>query len=334
MEAKYKEFLAYNFGENEQFRRYIDAIEPPAPLAKIPFYKKKFYKLRVDPEFDINYNPENPQPEEKKAESEESKAKPASDDLPSGEPQSRPQEEQKTASQPQMMQKSLPWATKLQMMLFFVFLCTFPLGFIARSYYQGIPLILGFIVALVKKYGMPKFNRHYWQGLFMDDHFHNMVSVIVCIISASSTIIIWFPIILRVVIFLAECVSLMAKYGSKLAQITNKVTGKVAEQRDRLLTFKADLEIYAGFYLVLALLMGWVSLILPLFYWQIMQVKYMLNGYSRIALDKLASQMDGISSHPSCPFPLRWLLQGLRKLGAYMVKMTQPEAPQPQAPTH
>ena len=335
MEGKYKEFLGYSFGENEAFRRYIDAIEPPPPLSKIIYYKKKFYRQAVDHEFDINYDPDKPATqnvppqEEKKTEQEEKKGseeQKASEEK-KGEDKTIP--EDKKDSSPSE-KKTLPWLTKFQLMLFFVFLCMFPLGLVARSYYHGVPVLLAFLIGVIKKYGLPKFNKMYWQGLFMDDHFHNLVGTIVCITSASSTVIVWFPIILRAVVFCAECIMLMSRNGNKLAQIAHKCTGKIAEKREFLMTFKADLEVYAGFYLIGALLMGWVSLVLPLFYWQMMQIKYMISGYTRIALDKLAEQMDTIISNPSCPAPLRWILQGLRKLGSYMAKMTQPE-PQPPA---
>ena len=118
----------------------------------------------------------------------------------------------------------------------------------------------------------------------MDDSVHNLIAAVVCIMSFSSTVAVWFPLILRAVIFIAECINLLARGGNKLAQIGNKLTVGIVNKKENLLTLKADLEVYIGFYLILALVMGWVSLMLPLFYWQIMQVKYMINGYSRIAL--------------------------------------------------
>ena len=328
MEEKYQEFIKYKFEDNPQYRPYMDSLLPTPPLSKIPYYKKKFYRQYVDKEFDISYDPEKKQeqpappppqsPEEKKAEEK----KEATTEPSASTSQSPPRSERKT----------LPWATKFQLMLFIVFLCTFPVGLLARSYYHGVPLCVAFVIGILKKYGIPKFNRWYWQGLLMDDHFHNLVSALVCILSFSSTVVVWIPILIRTIVFVAECVTLMGRGGNKLAQLVNKMTGTITTKRETLLTFKADFEIYAGFYVLAAVLMGWVSLMLPLFYWQILQVKYMLNGYTRIALDKLAAQMDEIIASSWCPFPLKWLLQGMRKLGSYMAKMTQPEQSQQQQP--
>eukprot|EP00826_Nyctotherus_ovalis_P015270 TRINITY_DN14326_c0_g1_i6.p1 TRINITY_DN14326_c0_g1~~TRINITY_DN14326_c0_g1_i6.p1 ORF type:complete len:283 (+),score=4.99 TRINITY_DN14326_c0_g1_i6:104-952(+) len=55
MEKKYKAFLSYNFENNEKYRQYINSIEPPPAHDKIEFYKKKFYKLNVDNDFNIYY---------------------------------------------------------------------------------------------------------------------------------------------------------------------------------------------------------------------------------------------------------------------------------------
>eukprot|EP00826_Nyctotherus_ovalis_P062192 TRINITY_DN8956_c0_g2_i14.p1 TRINITY_DN8956_c0_g2~~TRINITY_DN8956_c0_g2_i14.p1 ORF type:complete len:312 (-),score=73.76 TRINITY_DN8956_c0_g2_i14:26-961(-) len=309
MEEKHKEYLNYNFSDNEEFRRYIDGIEPPPPLSKIERYKKKFYRLKVDKDFDVDYEPQSvPQPQQ----------------APRAEQGSATEQPRKAASQ------SIPFTTKLQLVLFLAFLLAFPFGYINRTFYHIIPIALAFIVGLLKKYGRPRFASWYWRGVFMDDHFNNLVGTVVCGISMSSTISIWIPLFLRAIIFIVEFISLAARKGSKLAQSIDGSTKAIARNKENLLTFKADLEVYIGFYLLLALIMRWVSIMLPLFYWQVMQIRYMVSPYSQIALNKLADQMDSIIAHPNCPFLAKWPLKGLRKLGSFMVKMSQPQPQQAQ----
>jgi len=306
MEEKYKEFLKYDFGANEEFRRYLDAIEPPPPLSKIELYKKKFYRLKVDKEFDIKYEPDaqsSPPPQEQGTATEETK---------------------------DSSSKAISLITKLQLVLFIAFFLAFPIGYVMRTYYHVIILALAFVVGLLKKYGRPRLESLYWREVFMDDHFNNLVGTVVCGISMSNTISIWLPLLLRSITFVVEFISLAARKGSKLAQTLNKSTSSIARNKENLLTFKADLEIYIGFYLFIALIMRWVSLLLPLFYWQIMQIRYMVSPYTQIALNKLADQMDFIIAHPKCPFFVKWPLKGLRKLGAFMVKMSQPQPQQSQ----
>ena len=63
MEKKYQEFLKYDWKNSEEYKNYINQkvyISPPITGDKILKAKKKFYKLKVDPEFDINYVYEEP----------------------------------------------------------------------------------------------------------------------------------------------------------------------------------------------------------------------------------------------------------------------------------
>jgi len=40
---------------------------------------------------------------------------------------------------------------------------------------------------------------------------------------------------------------------------------------------KADIEVYAGFYLIVGLFIGNTSLIGVVFYWQMLRMRYMMN---------------------------------------------------------
>lgn len=56
MESKYNQFLNYNWEVNEHWKNYFNNIFPIPRGDKINYYKRKYYKLKVDPDFDINYN--------------------------------------------------------------------------------------------------------------------------------------------------------------------------------------------------------------------------------------------------------------------------------------
>ena len=58
MEKKYQEFLKYDWKNSEEYKNYFNQyvyISPPITGDKILKARKKFYKLKVDPDFDINY---------------------------------------------------------------------------------------------------------------------------------------------------------------------------------------------------------------------------------------------------------------------------------------
>ena len=53
------EFIRYNWENSVEWKNYLENIFPPPPQNRILHYKKKFYKLKVDSNFDINYIPGN-----------------------------------------------------------------------------------------------------------------------------------------------------------------------------------------------------------------------------------------------------------------------------------
>ena len=63
MEEKYKKFLNFDWKNSEEYKEYFSKnvyISPPITGDKILKARKKFYKLKVDPDFDINYVYEEP----------------------------------------------------------------------------------------------------------------------------------------------------------------------------------------------------------------------------------------------------------------------------------
>ena len=65
MEEKYKKFKEYDWVTSEEWQAYYRNIYPTPPPSKILRYKKKFYRNKIDSDFDIDYKP----PEEEQSNS-------------------------------------------------------------------------------------------------------------------------------------------------------------------------------------------------------------------------------------------------------------------------
>jgi hypothetical protein len=50
---------------------------------------------------------------------------------------------------------------------------------------------------------------------------------------------------------------------------------------------KSDIEVYAGFYIVITVFIGGNSLIAAMFYWQMMRMRYMMNPNLQGSFGKL-----------------------------------------------
>jgi len=308
-ERKYDSFLKYDFDNDEKFLEYVHSIDPNPGVSDMIKYMKQYYKDNVDEHFDVNYDPDlkddNNQPTPNEDSKEEIK------------------EEHTTNVKP--VKRRLPWATKFQLMFFILFLTAFPIGFLTKLYYHLIPLCLSFIIALLKKYGFIKFNKDYWFNIVTDDHLHNLIEVLIAAFTFSGTISIWLPLLLCSILFVAECTSLIARNGSVLAKIVNRYTAIIASNREALLKFKAELDIYIGFYLIVTLVIGWVSFGGVLLYWQSLQFKYLVARNSKKAFDELGKWMDEVIKNDNSLWIARILFKGLRKIGKFMVNLILPK---------
>jgi hypothetical protein len=57
MDRKYADFKKFDFGASESWQTYYDNLYPKPPLNKVEKFKKKWYKQKVDPLFDVAYEP-------------------------------------------------------------------------------------------------------------------------------------------------------------------------------------------------------------------------------------------------------------------------------------
>ena len=54
MEEKYKKFKDYNWDNSKEWNSYFTNIFPTPTQNKALRYKKKFYRNKIDPDFDID----------------------------------------------------------------------------------------------------------------------------------------------------------------------------------------------------------------------------------------------------------------------------------------
>jgi hypothetical protein len=57
MNEIYNNYLNYNFEESLLWKDYLKRIYPPPPENRIEYFKKEFYKNKIDNNFDVNYIP-------------------------------------------------------------------------------------------------------------------------------------------------------------------------------------------------------------------------------------------------------------------------------------
>ena len=82
---------------------------------------------------------------------------------------------------------------------------------------------------------------------------------------------------------------------------------------------KSDIEVYAGFYLVVTFFIGGNSLLAIFFYWQMMRMRYMMNPNLQGSFGKLDVLFQEYLNHPYCPGILRTVYFKIREFASSIV---------------
>jgi len=63
MEAKFDAYKRYNWNSDAKWQLFLSNLTPVPPIALLEKKRRRWYKLSVDRDFDVDYNPEAQQPE-------------------------------------------------------------------------------------------------------------------------------------------------------------------------------------------------------------------------------------------------------------------------------
>jgi hypothetical protein len=79
---------------------------------------------------------------------------------------------------------------------------------------------------------------------------------------------------------------------------------------------KATCEVYAGIASILFIFIGNAPFIFPLLYWQFLRLKYMVNGYTKLAFGQIRMSGDGLMA--SCPSVIGMVWEKIKSGCEYM----------------
>ncbi len=298
MEAKYKKFLEYDWINSKEWHFYIENdIYPPPPLKRIDNFKRKFYKAKVDPEFDVSYQP-----------SESSNPTNSYSNTRTQNPYANPP--------PGINVTFGPILQKAEIFLWGFFSISFLIGFS--------PLLVSALALLsrvIRRVGIPKFNIEFAQHLFLDEHFQILLYNLLFMIDRLNIFVL-------VPLFIT-CVMNVSEYF-KLNGITilNKYTDLIYNRRVEIAKLRSNIEVGIGFLLVLGIFFGLNSILLPVFYWQFMRFKYIVNEDTKLSFAKMNSYVDSFKNKPNTPNVLRYVIGKVQAFASYLGR-TEPAPGQP-----
>jgi hypothetical protein len=100
--------------------------------------------------------------------------------------------------------------------------------------------------------------------------------------------------------------------------IFSKYTDLIYNRRVEIARLRSNIEVGIGFLLVLGIFLGLNSLLLPIFYWQFMRFKYIVNEDTKGTFSKLNSYTNDFKNKPSTPSFLRYIIEKVQSLASYL----------------
>lgn len=304
MESKYKKFLEYDWVNSKEWHFYIDNdVYPPPPLKKIDTFKRKFYKAKVDPEFETNY-----QPPSETSSSNTNNNTSSSNNNRTQNPYTNPP--------PGVNASLFSILQKAEILLWGFFAISFLIGFS--------PLLisaLALLARVIKRVGIPKFTIEFAQHLFLDEHFQILLYNLLFMIDRLN-IFVLIPIFITCIMNVSEYFKLNG------IAILKKYTDLIYNRRVEIAKLRSNIEVGIGFLLVLGIFLGLNAVLLPVFYWQFLRFKYIVNEDTKVTFGKMNSYVNEFKNKPSTPGFLRYIIEKLQGLASYFGR-TEPAPGQP-----
>ena len=219
MESKYMEFIRYNWNNSEEWKNYLENIFPTPPQNKILHYKKKFYKLKIDPDFDVNYIPGQNNNEQNEIFSQ------------------RNIQNQNNGMRNGYRNNNNNFNINVDIVFIFIDIILSFTSFLAYFIHLkiSINMIIGCLIyKLIKKEGIPKFNQQYLIKIVNNENFSYLILIILLFIDNSKNYFISFPIIAYILVDIIENINLIYR---------NNILSKILSQKQLILKYSNILEI-------------------------------------------------------------------------------------------
>jgi len=293
MEIKYKSFKDYDWRNSSEWQLYYENLFPKPPGNRIEFWKKKFYKLKVDSDFDINWEP------------------PATT-TQTGSTQGANTNHQQSFHYPSA---NPPFVTGSKMDIGIAGIecgiwLYFFLAIVAAKHQVLKVLCVGLIIRVFRRIGFPKFKMEYAQNLFLDEHFQLFLYTCLFFIDRLNLFVL-VPLVITALLNIADFFKTYIKV---------KTFDYIFRKRVELAAIRANIEVAVGFFLVIGIFFGLNSFVLPLFFWQYMRFKYIVNKDIELSFSNMNWYVNRFKTSANCPRVLKYVIEKIQEFCAYIVR--------------
>ena len=319
MEEKYKKFKEYNWVESEAWQAYYRNIFPTPPPSKILRYKKKFYRNKIDPDFDIDYK--SPSEEESNQNSGGSSYSSNTNNNSNNYNQNTYTNQQTFETYKASQYLANPINSTLLVFVETAFIILFMLSLIFR-YKTLLFGLIAFLIRTIRLVGIPQFNTNYLQAFIMNDSCHTLTFILQTLPDRLNYYML-LPSVISAVISLCDNIKLL----NINIPIFKNYVDLINNKKEEIIQSRAHIEVAIGFISILGIFFKINSILTPIIYWQLMRVRYTINPYTKqsfVDLNNLATQF---KNNEKCPGLIKFVIEKIQWAFELMGKMgtEQPE---------
>ena len=301
MEEKYKKFKEFEWEKSKEWQLYWSNLYPTPPVSKIERYKRKFYKNKIDSDFDIDYKPSETSNSNSNYNSN-SNSNSTFTDSNSG--------YSYTYAFPPFKPINSVLLKTIETYLLFFFLFSLPFRFYSKQI-----AFIAYLIRTLRLNGIPKWKVEYLQGLMGIDSVHVFFYSLVLFIERFNYYLI-LPVALAAVIDSCENIK-----DDKNLNVFKKYFDLVLKNKENLLQERANIEVGIGFLLIVGVFLKLNSFLLPIIYWQLMKVKYFLQPRIKKSFEILNSYVNKFKNSQNCPNLMKIVIEKIQWLFEYFGKV-------------
>ena len=319
MDEKYKQFKEYDWINSKEWQLYYSNLYPTPPPSKILRYKKKFYRNKIDSNFDIDYEP--PKEEENTTNNNTNNTQ-----YSNANQSSSNQSSQETFTNEQTFETykaaqtlARPINSSLLLLIETISLLAFFVSLPIR-YRTNLLAIIPFLIRTIRLVGIPQFNMTYLQVVLMNDACHTLLFAVQIIIERFNYYLL-FPIIISAVIALCEN---LKNINAKIPIVQGYVD-LIYNKKEEIIQSRSHVEVAIGFVSIIGIFLKLNSFLTPIIYWQMIRVRYTLNPYIKQSFKDINEYANSIKNSDKCPEIVKTIIDKVQSAFEYLAKMYSPQ---------
>ena len=312
MDEKYKQFLEYNWVDSKEWQLYYSNLFPTPPPSKILRYKKKFYRNKIDSNFDIDYEPPK---QEETSQQNNAQSQNYNQNYSNQTNQEAFSNEQTFETYKAAQTLARPINSQPLFLIETISLILFIVSLPIR-YKTNLLAIIAFLIRTIRLVGIPQFNMTYLQATLMNDACHTLLFAVQIILERLNYYLL-FPVIISAVIALCEN---LKKMNIKLPYID-----LINNKKEEIMQSRSHVEVAIGFVSIIGIFLKLNSILTPIIYWQMIRVRYTLNPYIKESFKEINNYANQIKNSDKCPGIVKTIIDKVQWGVEYLGKMSSPQ---------